>query len=74
MVLNIISAQISWKNFFFQRLFLRLRNHWFGPHFFPQKNNFVVFFKCDYLILIQYLTHASNIYLEKVKKIADFTL
>ena len=59
MVLNIISAQIGWKNFFFknfffQRLFLRLRNHWFGPHFFPQKNNFVVFFKCDYLILIQY--------------------
>ena len=60
MLLRIISAQISWKDFFskknfFQRFgaFLQLQNHWFGPHFFPQKHNFVVFFKCAYLILIQ---------------------
>ena len=40
------------KNVFFKdlELFSRFQNHWFGRHFFPQKNNFVVFFKCDYLI------------------------
>ena len=44
------------KNFFFEdfELFSRLQNHWFGPHFFPQKNNFILFFKCGYLILMQY--------------------
>ena len=66
--------------FFQKKIFQRLRAFFattkplVWASFFPQKNNFVVFFKCDYLILIQYLTHASNIYLEKVKKIADFTL
>ena len=49
------------KEFFFKKNFLQRIGAVFattkpllGPHFFPQKNNFVVFFKCDYLILVQY--------------------
>ena len=60
-VLKIISAQISWKNFFLKNLFFkdlqlfsRLQNYWFWPHFFPRKINFVLFVNCNYLILIRY--------------------
>ena len=33
------------EKFFFKdlELFSRLQNHWFGPHFFPQKINFILF-------------------------------
>ena len=49
---EIISAQISCKNFFFFKhfsfkdleLFSGLQNHWFGAHFFPRRNNFILFF------------------------------
>ena len=74
-VLKIISAQISWKNSFVEnvsfndlQLFSRLQNHWFGPHFFPQKINFILFFKCDYLILMHYQKHALRISSEKTVK------
>ena len=42
------------KNIFFKdlELFWQLKNHWFGRQFFPQKINFILFFKGDYLILI----------------------
>ena len=57
-------------NFFFLKksflrtwnFFSRLQNHWFGLHFFPQKTNFILIFKCDHLILIQYEKHALRIY------------
>ena len=34
------------KNFFFKglELFLQLRNHWLGPHFFPTKKMILNFF------------------------------
>ena len=50
-VLKITSTQISWKSFFSKKfvfkdleIFSWLQNHWFGPHFFPQKIYFVFFF------------------------------
>ena len=54
-VLKIISVQISWKEFFFEkafqglRAFFALQNFWFWSQFFPQKISFIAFFKCDYL-------------------------
>ena len=40
------------EGFFFKKTFFkdlerfsRLQNHWFGPNFFPQKINFILFFK-----------------------------
>ena len=44
------------KKIYFKELeiFSRLQNHWLGPHFFPQKKNFILFFKCGYIILMQY--------------------
>ena len=42
------------EKFFFQGLgaFFTTAKPLFGSHFFPQKNNFILFFKRDYLILI----------------------
>ena len=79
--LKIISAQIRWKNFFSGKFFLedlelfsQPQKQWFRAHFFPQKINFIPFFKCDYLILMWYYKNFSKIYLEKLWKIDDSTL
>ena len=44
------------EKFFFKDLdfFSSLKNQLFGRHFFPQKFNFILFFKANYLILIDY--------------------
>ena len=34
----------------------------FGPHFFPQKINFIVFFKDDYLILMILKPYFKNLF------------
>ena len=45
------------------------KNHSFGCHFVAQKVNFMsLLFKCDYVILTQYLKYALKIYLEKLGK------
>ena len=57
--MKIISAQINWKNSFFEKFFFKDLELFSKPliraSFFSTKNNFILFFKCDYLILIQYL-------------------
>ena len=42
--------------------------------FFHKKLILYFFFKCDYLILIEYQKHALKIYLEKLWKVDGFTL
>ena len=42
--------------------------------FYSQKINFILFFKCYYLISIQHQKHALKTFLEKLLKISDFTL
>ena len=56
-VLKIISAQISWKIFFSKSIFFKGLERFFATaklliwgSFFSSKNNFIVIFKCDYLI------------------------
>ena len=54
------------ENFFSNlELFWRLQNHGFGLHFFPQKINFIVFFKGD--ILKTFIS-------KNCEKTCDFTL
>ena len=66
---NRASTQISWKNIFlfekklFQRLgaFFLTAKPLIWASFFPQKIKFILFFKCDYLILIQYWKHGLKV-------------
>ena len=58
-VLKIISAQISWKKFFFEKKLFQGLGAFFviakpltWVSFFSTKYKFYTFFKCDYLILI----------------------
>ena len=61
-VLKIISAQISWKNFFFEKTFFQGLGVFFttakslitASFFSTKKNIFILFFKCGYLIVMQY--------------------
>ena len=84
-VLKIISAQISWKDFFFFFFFFNFFSKtWsffhdckttnFGCQFFPQKVIFILFFKGGYLILKKYWKHALKSFSEKLWKNGDFTL
>ena len=74
--MNILSAQKRWKIFFSRNIFSNdfdffhdCQNHSFGRHFVAQKINFMsLLFKCDYVILTQYLKYALKIYLEKLGK------
>ena len=59
-VLKILSAQISWSDYFFEKYFFQGLAAFFTTEkpliwapFFPQKINFILF-KDDYLILVYY--------------------
>ena len=81
-VLKIISAQISWKIFFFEKKFFSSTWNFFhdcktsdlGLIFFHKKITLYFFFKCGYLISMQYYKHDLRIYLEKLWQTGDFTL